>query len=121
MTDAVERYRELVELATSAGSRMREHERQSAERLGEAVAAGKQRQEESAARRDEVLEDVDARWKAALGALWDERWLRSDGKPAPDPSAPDATPEQSRRALDEAFVELYDALAKPRLLRRKKG
>jgi len=121
MTDAVERYRELVEAATEAGARLRKHDRETAEHLGEEVAAGKQRQEESAQRREEAIADADARWKAALGALWDERWLRSDGKPAPDRSAPPATPEESRKAMDEAYVDFHDSLAKPGLLRRRKG
>lgn len=121
MTDAVERYRELIEPATEAGAELRRHDRETAEQLGESVAAGERRQAESAQRRDETLADADARWKAALGALWDERWLRSAGKPAADRGASPASPEESRKAMDEAYVEFHDSLAKPRLLGRKKG
>ncbi|TDC95766.1 hypothetical protein E1161_02935 [Saccharopolyspora aridisoli] len=123
---AAERYRELTALATAAGKEMRKHERDSAEELGEKVAAGKQRTEESEKTRDELVVEVKQRWTAAMQVVWDERWLRSSGLPAADRKAPDASPSESRLAVHEAFENLRDAITKPRLptgflSRRKKS
>jgi hypothetical protein len=112
---AAERYRELTALATAAGKEMRKHEREAAEKLGERVATGNQRKEESEQVRDELVAEVKQRWTAAMQVVWDERWLRSSGIPTPDRSAPDATPSESRLAVHEAFEALRDAIAKPRL------
>ncbi|WP_406692900.1 hypothetical protein REH65_15035 [Saccharopolyspora sp. ID03-671] len=112
---AAERYRELAELATAAGKQMRKHERETAKDLGEQVAAGNQRKEESEQTRDELVAELKGIWKSAMQVVWDERWLRSDGVPAPDRSAPDATPMESRVAAHEAYDALRAAIAKPRL------
>ena len=112
---AAERYRELTALATAAGKQMRKHEREVAEELGEQVAAGEARKEESEQVRDELVAEVKQRWTAAMQVVWDERWLRSSGIPAPDRDAPDATPSESRVAVHDAFEALRDAVTKPRL------
>ncbi|KAA5836868.1 hypothetical protein ABT337_29080 [Saccharopolyspora hirsuta] len=129
MTDQVPasiRYKELTALATTAAQQLRKHERARAAELGEAVAASQQRKDEAEERRQQVVEDVRVRWKAAMEALWDERWMQVKGMPEPDRSAPPATPEESRRDLQDAFMDLYNALEKPRfgaglLPRRKKS
>ncbi|SFS56053.1 hypothetical protein [Saccharopolyspora flava] len=112
---AAERYRELTALATAAGKEMRKHEREIAKELGEQVAKGNQRKEESEQTRDELVSEVKGLWKAAMQVVWDERWLRSSGVPAPDRSAPDATPMESRIAVHEAYDALRTAITKPRL------
>ncbi|MER7013993.1 hypothetical protein ABT324_21450 [Saccharopolyspora sp. NPDC000359] len=129
MTDQVPasiRYKELTALATTAAQQLRKHERARATELGEAVAAGQKRKDEAEEQRQQVVDDVRVRWKAAMEALWDERWMQVRGLPEPDRSAPPATPEDSRRHLQDAFMELYNSLEKPRfgsgiLPRRKKS
>lgn len=112
---AAERYRELTALATAAGKEMRKQERDSAKELGDAVAVGTKRKEESEETRDKLVAEFKGLWKSAMQIVWDERWLRSSGVPAADRSAPDATPSQSRQEAHEALEALRDAIAKPRL------
>ncbi|QUH00008.1 hypothetical protein HUO13_03550 [Saccharopolyspora erythraea] len=120
------RYKELSAAATTAAQRMRRHEQDKAAELEESVTRGNSRKEEADQQREQVEKDVRTRWTLALEALWDERWLKVSSLPDPDLSAPPATPEESRRAVQDAFLELHDALDKPRwsagsLLRRKSG
>ncbi|GAB3692824.1 hypothetical protein [Saccharopolyspora tripterygii] len=112
---AAERYRELTALATAAGKELRKQERDSAKELGDAVAAGTKRKEESEATRDELVAEFKRLWKSAMQIVWDERWLRSSGVPAADRDAPDASPSQSRQEAHEALEALRDTIAKPRL------
>ncbi|TWF92538.1 hypothetical protein [Saccharopolyspora dendranthemae] len=112
---AAERYRELTALATAAGKEMRKQERDSAKELGDAVAAGTKRKEESEETRDKLVAEFKGLWKSAMQIVWDERWLRSSGVPAADRSAPGATPSQSRQEAHEALEALRDTIAKPRL------
>ncbi|MCI2423150.1 hypothetical protein MOQ72_37600 [Saccharopolyspora sp. K220] len=119
------RYKEITALATTAAQQLRRHERERAGELGEAVAAGRKRREAADERREQVREDVRKRWKAAMEALWDERWMRVKGMPEPDRAAPPATPEESRREVQSAYLALHDALEKRRFTanlrpRRKK-
>ncbi|MGW1679834.1 hypothetical protein [Saccharopolyspora sp. NPDC002376] len=129
MTDLVPasiRYKELTALASTAAQDLRKHERARATELGEAVAEGQQRKDAAAEQRDQVVEDVRKRWKAAMEALWDERWMQVKGMPDPDLTAPPATPDDSRRDVHDAFLALLNALERPRfgsgiLPRRKKS
>ncbi|GAA4885263.1 hypothetical protein [Saccharopolyspora cebuensis] len=109
---AAARYKELTALATAAGKFQRRHEQVKAVELGEVVAQGRQRIEESEAHRDEVVAEVRKRWNAAMEALWDERWFRGEGMPAPDRDAPAAPGEESVRMVQLAFLGLHEALGK---------
>ncbi|MGP4021075.1 hypothetical protein [Saccharopolyspora sp. 5N708] len=119
-------YKEITALASAAAQQLRRHERERAGELGEAVAAGRKRREAADERRKQVADDVRKRWKAAMEALWNERWMQVTAMPEPDRSAPPATPEQSRREVQSAYLALHDALEKRRFAanlrpRRKKG
>jgi hypothetical protein len=119
------RYKEITALATTAAQQLRKHERERAGELGEAVAAGRQRREAADEQREQVVEDVRKRWNAAMEAVWDERWMKVKPMPDPDRAAPPATPDESRRDVQDAFMALYNSLDKPRfganlLPRRKK-
>ncbi|RCW43650.1 hypothetical protein DFQ14_106128 [Halopolyspora algeriensis] len=111
---AVERYKEITATATDAVERMHELERKRAEQLEDEVVAGRERIAEAEQQEERVAEGVRSRWNAAMEALWDERWMRVTSIPAPDPSAPAATPEESLRSVQDASLELHEALGKPR-------
>lgn len=124
-TPASVRYKEITALATTAAQQLRKHERERAGELGEAVAAGRQRREAADEQREQVIEDARKRWNAAMEALWNERWLQVTTMPEPNRAAPPATPDESRRDVQDAFLALYNSLEKPRfranfLSRRKK-
>lgn len=119
---AAVRYKQLAELATTAAQRARKQEQERAEELGELVADSGQRIEEADAHRDQVVADVRKRWNAAMEALWDERWMRGSTLPEPDPDAEPTDPDEARRAVHDAFLELLGTLEKPSgLLGRRKS
>ena len=90
----------------------------------EVVAAGQQRIKEADEARAQAVSDVRRSWHAAMEKLWHEKWMRVSGMPEPDLDAPPATPEESRRAVQEALLALVDAVSKQRgslLPRRRKS
>lgn len=111
---AAARYKEITAIATGAVDRMHEHERKKVARLEDDVAAGHERIAEAEQREADVAEGVRLRWDGAMEALWNERWMRVTRMPKPDPAAPHATPEESIRAVQTAYLALRDALGKPR-------
>jgi hypothetical protein len=113
------RYKEIAECATDAAKRMRRHEVEKASRLQEEVAAGHERIAEAEAQQEQVVDGVQRRWKAAMEALWDERWMQVTRIPDADPSAAPATPQESIRAVQAASLELHEALRKSRSWLRK--
>ncbi|MHA6802235.1 hypothetical protein [Salinifilum ghardaiensis] len=107
------RYKELTALAATAAERLRRHENARAAELEEAAADASRRIEEADAQLEQVRADARKRWNAALEALWHERWFQVDGgMPEPDPHAPPQSAEESRRAVQEALLELHEATAK---------
>nr|WP_228046238.1 hypothetical protein [Saccharopolyspora sp. HNM0983] len=101
-------------MATTAAQRVRKQEQERAAELGELVTSSAQRTEEADARREQVVSDVRKRWNAAMEALWDERWMRECRFPDPDPEAEPADPDEARRAVHDAFLELRGAVEKPK-------
>ncbi|GAA4851778.1 hypothetical protein [Saccharopolyspora rosea] len=118
------RYRELTDLANSAAERQRRAENERADELTKVVAAGQQRIKEADEARAQAVSDVRRSWHAAMEKLWHEKWMRVSGMPEPDLDAPPATPEESRRAVQEALLALVDSVSKQRgslLPRRRKS
>ncbi|MDR7301462.1 hypothetical protein [Haloactinomyces albus] len=111
---AVERYKEITAMATSAVDRTHELERKRAARLEDATTARQERTAEAEQQEEQVTEAVRLRWNAAMEALWDERWMRVTRMPAPDPSAPAATPDESIHSVQAAYLDLHEALGKSR-------
>lgn len=111
---AAARYKQLAELATTAAQRVRKQEQERAGELGEEVAESAQRIAEADARRDQAVADVRKRWYAAMEALWDERWMRGSRFPEPDPDAEPTDPDEPRRAVHDAFLELLRTVEKPK-------
>lgn len=111
---AVERYKEIIGIATGAVDRTHELERKRAARLEDDTTVRQERTAEAEQQEEQVAEAVRLRWNAAMEALWAERWMRVTRMPAPDRSAPSATPEESIRSVQAACLELHAALGKPR-------
>jgi hypothetical protein len=111
---AAVRYKEITAVAVDAAERMRRHEADKADRLTDEVAAGQERIAAAEEQKAQVAEGVRVRWSAAMEALWDERWMRVTPMPDADLSAAPATPEESIRAVQGAFLELHEALGKAR-------
>lgn len=111
---AAERYKEITAVATGAVDRMHELERQRAARLEDESTARQERAAEAEQQQEEVAEAVRLRWSAAMEALWSERWMRVTRMPAPDPSAAASTPEESVRSVQNAYLDLHEALGRPR-------
>lgn len=106
------RYKELTSAATTAAERLRRQENARAEELEDTVASGRRRVEDADARLEQVRADARKRWNAALEALWHERWMHVSGMPEPDHTAAVVSPEESRRAMQNALLALHRALAK---------
>ena len=123
---AAVRYKEIAAAATAAAQQMRRQDREKATELEKAVAAGDARKQQDDEQHEKHVKEIRTRWNLAMEALWDERWLEVTSLPSPNRSAPPATPEQSRRVLQDAYLELRSALDKTRwsagsLLPRRKG
>lgn len=108
------RYKELIATATSAAERMREHEREKSARLAQEVSAASVRIEEAAEVRDEVVDEVEKRWKHAMQALWDERWMRVTPMPAPDRRVAPGRAEDLIASVQSAYLMLRRSLEKSR-------
>ncbi|GAA2783615.1 hypothetical protein [Saccharopolyspora taberi] len=111
---AAVRYKEIAATATAAAQRMRRHEREKAAELEKSVAAGETRKQQADEEHEKLVKEIQGRWNVALEQLWDERWLEVTNLPEPDRSAPPVTPEQSRRALHDSYMQLRQSLDKTR-------
>lgn len=113
------RYKEIAATATTAAKRMRQYEREQVERLQEELSSARQRIADAEARRDEIAETAQHRWRAAMEALWDERWLQVTTFPEPDRSAAPAegTAQPASRPvqpIQAAYLALHEALNRSR-------
>lgn len=117
MTEQIEvppamRYKEIADAATAAAKRMTRYEADQVERLQEELPAVRQRVAEAEARRDEIVEAAQRRWRTAMEALWNERWMRVTPFPEPDGSA--APTDRAIKEMQSAYFELHEAVTRSR-------
>lgn len=105
-------YKEIAATATAAAKRMHRHEAEEVERLQEELPAARQRVTDAEARRDEILDAARRRWRTAMEALWDERWMQVTPFPEPDSSA--APTDRAIKRMQAAYFELHEALTRSR-------
>ena len=108
------RYKEIIATATGAAERMREHEREKSARLAQEVAVAEQRIAAAAEARDEVVAGVELRWKHAMEALWDERWMRVTPMPHPDHRVAPGRAADLIASVQSAYLVLRRSLEKSR-------
>src|SRR5919204_3309952 len=106
------RYKEIAAAATTAAKRMQRHEAEQVERLQEELPAARQRVTDAEAHRDEILQAAQRRWRTAMEALWDERWMQVTPFPEPDGSA--APTDRAIKQMQAAYFELHEALTRSR-------
>ncbi|MET9232732.1 hypothetical protein [Lentzea sp. NPDC003310] len=116
---AVERYKEIIAIATDAAARQRKLDEVRCAELAERLAATQHEIAEVRDRERVVRMGAALHWEAAVEQLWNERWLQMTTPPKPDESVPPRPQGEYNRAMDLAYQELEDALAKRSLLRRK--
>ncbi len=110
--NAAARYKELAALATAAVDRTAEHERSRVEELEDGFRDSEARVDAAQESQDQVVEGVRLRWKAAMEALWEERWMRVTGRPDPDPSAAAAPADECIRQVQAAYLDLHGCLGR---------
>lgn len=111
---AAVRYKEIMALADDAAQRLRRHEADRVDELTGEVATGQQRIERAEQQQEQVREGVRKRWDSAMEDLWEERWMRVTPMPGPDPAAEPATPEEPIRSVQNAYLQLREALSRRR-------
>ncbi|WP_434451120.1 hypothetical protein [Lentzea sp. E54] len=116
---AVERYKEIIAIATDAAARQRKLDEVRCAELAERIAATQHEIAEVRDRERVVRMGVALHWEAAVEQLWNERWLQMVTPPQPDESVPSRPQGEYNRAMDLAYQALEDSLAKRTLLRRK--
>ena len=116
---AVERYKEIIAIATDAAARQRKLDEVRCAELAERIAATQQQIAEVRDRERVVRMGAALHWEAAVEQLWNERWLQMVTFPHPDESVPPRPQGEYNRAMDLAYQALEDSLAKRTLLRRK--
>lgn len=116
---AVERYKEIIAIATDAAARRRKLDEVRCAELAERIAATQQQIAEVRDRERVVRMGAALHWEQAVEQLWNERWLQMVTPPLPDESVPPRPQGEYNRAMDLAYQALEDSLAKRTLLRRK--
>ncbi|MGW4211527.1 hypothetical protein ACWEIJ_26270 [Lentzea sp. NPDC004789] len=116
---AVERYKEIIAIATDAAARQRKLDEVRCAELAERIAATQQEIAEVRDRERVVRMGAALHWEQAVEQLWNERWLQMVTPPLPDESVPPRPQGEYNRAMDLAYQALEDSLAKRTLLRRK--
>lgn len=116
---AVERYKEIIAIATDAAARQRKLDEVRCAELAERIAATQQQIAEVRDRERVVRMGAALHWEQAVEQLWNERWLQMVTPPLPDESVPPRPQGEYNRAMDLAYQSLEDSLAKRTLLRRK--
>ncbi|WP_112270392.1 hypothetical protein [Lentzea terrae] len=116
---AVERYKEIIAIATDAAARQRKLDEVRCAELAERIAATQQQISEVRDRERVVRMGAALHWEQAVEQLWNERWLQMVTPPLPDESVPPRPQGEYNRAMDVAYQALEDSLAKRTLLRRK--
>lgn len=116
---AVERYKEIIAIATDAAARQRKLDEVRCAELAERLAATQHEIAEVRDRERVVRMGAALHWEAAVEQLWNERWLQMVTFPRPDESVPPLPQGEYNRAMDLAYQALEESLAKRTLLRRK--
>ncbi|MFS8104361.1 hypothetical protein LFM09_45370 [Lentzea alba] len=116
---AVERYKEIIAIATDAAARQRKLDEVRCAELAERIASTQQQIAEVRDRERVVRMGAALHWEQAVEQLWNERWLQMVTFPLPDESVPQRPQGEYNRAMDLAYQGLEDSLAKRTLLRRK--
>ena len=116
---AVERYKEIIAIATDAAARQRKLDEVRCAELAERIAATQAQIAEVRDRERVVRMGAALHWEQAVEQLWNERWLQMVTPPQPDESVPPRPQGEYNRAMDLAYQALEDSLAKRTLLRRK--
>ena len=110
---AIERYREIVALASESAERLRAADRARVRVLIDRLAESQDRMAEVIDREKLVKQVVAEHWEAVVGLLWDERWFTAmTTVPAPDESVPPRDQSEYDTALDLAFRALEESLQK---------
>ncbi|MEU0884930.1 hypothetical protein ABZ345_40595 [Lentzea sp. NPDC005914] len=116
---AVERYKEIIAIATDAAARQHKLDEVRCAELAERIAATQREIAEVRDRERVVRMGAALHWEQAVEQLWNERWLQMVTPPLPDESVPQRPQGEYNRAMDLAYQALEDSLAKRTLLRRK--
>ena len=116
---AVERYKEIIAIATDAAARQRKLDEVRCAELAARIASTQEQIAEVRDRERVVRMGAALHWEQAVEQLWNERWLQMVTPPLPDESVPPRPQGEYNRAMDLAYQTLEDALAKRTLLRRK--
>ncbi|WP_157527862.1 hypothetical protein [Nocardia sp. NRRL S-836] len=116
---AVERYKEIIAIATEAATRQRKLDEVRCAELAERIAATQWEISEVRDRERVVRMGAALHWEQAVEQLWDERWLQMTTPPLPDESVPPRPQSEYNAAMDSAYQALENSLAKRTLLRRK--
>ena len=116
---AVERYKEIIAIATDAATRQRKLDEVRCAELAERIAATQQQIAEVRDRERVVRMGAALHWEQAVEQLWNERWLQMVTFPLPDESVPPRPQGEYNHAMDLAYQALEDSLANRTLLRRK--
>ncbi|WP_063778068.1 hypothetical protein [Lentzea aerocolonigenes] len=116
---AVERYKEIIAIATDAAARQRKLDEVRCAELAERLAATQLEIAEVRDRERVVRMGAALHWEQAVEQLWNERWLQMVTFPLPDETVPQRPQGEYNRAMDLAYQALEDSLAKRTLLRRK--
>ncbi|GAA3652284.1 hypothetical protein C8D88_1011375 [Lentzea atacamensis] len=116
---AVERYKEIIAIATDAATRQRKLDEVRCAELAERIAQTQHQIAEVRDRERVVRMGAALHWEQAVEQLWNERWLQMVTPPLPDESVPPRPQGEYNRAMDLAYQALEDSLAKRTLLRRK--
>ncbi|MFI6102377.1 hypothetical protein ACIA8G_43080 [Lentzea sp. NPDC051213] len=116
---AVERYKEIIAIATDAAARQRKLDEVRCAELAERLASTQEQIAEVRDRERVVRMGAALHWEQAVEQLWNERWLQMVTPPLPDETVPKRPQGEYNRAMDLAYQALEDSLAKRTLLRRK--
>jgi hypothetical protein len=116
---AVERYKEIIAIATDAAARQRKLDEVKCAELAARIASIQEQIAEVRDRERVVRMGAALHWEQAVEQLWNERWLQMVTPPLPDESVPPRPQGEYNRAMDVAYQALEDSLAKRTLLRRK--
>ncbi len=116
---AVERYKEIIAIATDAAARQRKLDEVRCAELAARIASTQEQIAEVRDRERVVRMGAALHWEQAVEQLWNERWLQMVTFPLPDESVPPRPQGEYNRAMDLAYQALEDSLAKRTLLRRK--
>jgi hypothetical protein len=116
---AIERYKELVGLATEAHARMRSRDAARNAELTEVIGRTQERVAEISERERMVRFGAELHWEAAKKQLWNETWFRMTVFPRPDESVPLRPQGEYNAEMDAAYDRLEASLQKKPLLRRR--